>query len=62
MKFGRALSINYSGLISLSGNVGIILPHGGFEKVSYLMLTMHAKENWREGGVNVSKQDLNRVE
>lgn len=49
MKFGHASSINYSGLISLSGNVGIMLPHGGFEKVSYLMLTVHAKENWRGG-------------
>lgn len=53
MKFGHASSINYSGLISLSGNVGIILPHGGFEKVSYLMLTVpkenYAKENWRGG-------------
>lgn len=48
VKFGHASGINCSGLVSLSGNVGIILPHGGFEKVSYLMLTMHAKENWRE--------------
>lgn len=64
MKFGHASSINYSGLISLSGNVGIMLPHGGFEKVSYLMLTVHAKENWKRGRktVNVSKQDLSRAE
>lgn len=48
VKFGHASGINCSGLVSLSGNVGIILPHGGFEKVSYLMLTRHAKENWRE--------------
>lgn len=64
MKFGHASGIKYSGLISLSGNVGIILPHGGFEKVSYLMLTMHAKENWKgaETEVNLWKQDLNRAE
>lgn len=29
-----------------------MLPHGGFEKVSYLMLTVHAKENWRGGEKN----------
>lgn len=61
MKFGHVSSINYSGLISLSGNVGIMLPHGGFEKVSYLMLTVHALERGRKT-VNVSKQDLSRAE
>lgn len=46
---GMLQALIYSGLISLSGNVGIMLPHGGFEKVSYSMLTVHAKENWRGG-------------
>lgn len=50
VKFRHASGINYSGLISLSGNVGIILPHGGFEKVSCLVLTTHAEENWKGGG------------
>lgn len=54
VKFGHASGINYSSLISLSGNVGIRLPHGGFEKVSYLMLTMHAEEIWK-GGKKKSK-------
>jgi len=49
VKFGHASGVNYSGLTSLSGNGGIIPARGVFEKVSYLMLTMHAKENGRGG-------------
>lgn len=63
VKFGHASGINCSGLISLSGNVGIILPHDGFEKVSYLMLTIHAKENGRgKKKVSLLKRDLHRTE